>query len=79
MKNWTKYLSDEVYNRLANCKTIKKDLPELVNTKWRMYKELGKDSQGHTKEDALIAVLELLDCNGIVFDLTVEEYSELCF
>ena len=77
--HWTDYLSNDVYRRLQACRTIKDDLPELVNAKWRFMKSQGKDKQGFVKEDALIAVLELLDANSCdrVADLTVDEYEEL--
>ena len=76
---WTDYLSNDVYRRLQACRTTKDDLPELVNAKWRFMKSQGKDKQGFVKEDALIAVLELLDANSCdrVADLTVDEYEEL--
>ncbi len=77
-KGWLKYLSPDVYDRLCSCKTIRADLQELVNAKWLFYKEAGKADQGFTKEDALVDVLELLDCNSRYFDLTVDEYNELC-
>lgn len=77
-KNWKDNLSNEVYDRLCNCRTIKADLPELVNAKWLRYKDLGKAEQGFTKEDALVAVLELLDCNSCYIDLTTAEYNALC-
>ena len=75
---WLKHLSSEVYDRLCSCRTIRADLQELVNAKWLAYKEAGKADQGFTKEDALVAVLELLDCNSRYFDLTVDEYNDLC-
>lgn len=77
--NWTKYLSNDVYMRLCECRTIKSDLPMLVNAKWLDMKDKGKDKAGWTKEDALVNVLELLDCNSIswVWDLTKDEYNEL--
>lgn len=75
--HWTSYLSTEVRNRLYNCKTIKSDLKELVDAKWRAYIESGKNINGYTKEDALVSVLELLDCNSCYFDLDREEYDEL--
>lgn len=78
MAPWTENLPEEVANRLANCRTIKDDLPTLVNVRWLRYKELGKDAEGFTKEDALISVLELLDCNSCFIDLTEDEYQELC-
>lgn len=76
---WTDYLSDAVLNRLKACRTIKDDLPELVNAKWRFMKQQGKDKEGFVREDALVAVLELLDANSCdnVADLTVDEYNDL--
>lgn len=49
----------------------------LVDAKWRGYRELGKDKRGFTKEDALIYILELLDCNSCDIELTSDEYQEL--
>lgn len=77
-KRWTDYLDEGVYTRLANCRTIKSDIPRLVNAKWHSYKQAGKDQKGFTKEDALVAVLELLDENSCSFDLTQDEYNEFC-
>lgn len=78
MKNWKDYLMNEVYIRLCDCRTIKADIPQLVNAKWKSYQENGKADQGFTKEDCLIAILELLECNSCYFDLTKDEYNELC-
>lgn len=75
MDHWTNGLSSEVYERLCNCTTRKDDLSALVNARWNWYKRQGKE--GVTKEAALIDVLELLDCNGKQFDLTIEEWNEL--
>ena len=77
MKKWTEYLPSEVASRLENCRTLKCDLVNLVNAKWLSFKETGKDRLGYTKEDALVSVLELLDCNGIDFELTITEYDDL--
>ena len=79
MRKWTETLNTDVYNRLCDCHSIKDDLPILVNAKWLSYKEKGKDKEGFTKEDALVAILELLDSNGQweLADLTKEEYDEL--
>lgn len=76
-KHWTDTLQNDVYARLCNCHTIKADLPQLVNAKWLSYKENGKEEQGFIKEDALVAVLELLDCNSCYFDLSEDEYNKL--
>lgn len=73
---WTDFLSQEVYERLCACNTLKSDIPQLVNSKWKLYQETGKDKNGFTKEDALVSVLELLDCNSQSFDLTKDEYNE---
>lgn len=77
-KGWLKHLSSDVFNRLCSCRTTKEDLRELVNAKWLTYKEEGLADRGFTKEDALVAVLELLDCNSLSFDLTATEYNDLC-
>ena len=47
-KKWTDYLSEEVYIRLCECRTIKADIPELVKCKWATME------YPCTKEDALI-------------------------
>lgn len=77
-KKWTDNLSGEVYHRLCACRTIRKDLPELVNARWLGYLEDGKAARGFTSEDAVVEVLDLLDCNSCFFDLSREEYAELC-
>lgn len=74
---WTDKLENDVVKRLANCNSLKRDIEPLTNAKWAAMKEAGKDKQGFTKEDALVSVLELLDCNGQCFDLTADEYNEI--
>lgn len=74
---WTAKLENDVYKRLCNCHSLKNDIEALVNAKWGYMKETGKDREGFTREDALTSILELLDCNGQCFDLTVEEYEKL--
>ena len=66
----------DVFLRLCECRTIKKDLPILVNTAWAWMKEKNSEA---TKEDALVDVLELLDANSQweLADLTIDEYNEL--
>ncbi len=77
---WTERLKPDVLERLEHCRSRKSDVPDLVNAKWALLKQEGKDKEGFTKEDALVSVLELLDCNGqdIGAELTVDEYNELC-
>lgn len=77
MKKWTEKLPEAIYTRLCDCKTRKEDLQTLVNAKWGAYKEEGRDKRGFTKEDALIAILELLEWNSITINLTEEEYNKL--
>lgn len=74
---WTDHLENDVATRLANCNSLKIDIIPLTDAKWAAMKEAGKDKQGFTKEDALVAVLELLDSNGQCFDLTTDEYNEI--
>ena len=78
-RNWLDYLPADVRERLCNCITPRRDLPALVNAKWAWYKDKGKDKEGYTKEDALVDVLELLDCNGRDFgaDMARDEYDAL--
>lgn len=76
-KKWIDFLPEDVYQRLANCNSVKSDIPALEDAKWRGYRELGKDKCGFTKEDALISVLELLDCNSCDIELTSDEYQEM--
>lgn len=75
MKTWIDALPEEVYNRLANCRTVKADLPILLAAKYSWM----KDKTGYTKEDCLVDILELLDCNGReeVINLTIEEWESL--
>ena len=69
----------DVYHRLCACSNTKEDLPYLVNIRWMWMQSKGKDKQGFTKEDALVDILEWLDCNGQweLGDLTREEYDDL--
>ena len=75
MKKWIERISPAVYNRLEECRTIKADLPELVAARYAQYQEEGKSN--FTKEDAVIMILELLDCNGFDCVLSKDEYNEL--
>ncbi len=72
---WIQNLPNDVFSRLCCCRTIKTDIPILVNVKWSFMRDNPK-YQGFTKEDALISVLELLDSNSCYFDLTSDEYRE---
>lgn len=73
---WTDYLPRNVFNRLASCLTTRGDIPILVWAKWQHAQDTGKST---TKEDCLIDILELLECNGLenVTELTQEEWDEL--
>lgn len=76
--SWLDYLPYNVYMRLAQCQTIKGDLPILLNAKWQWAQDTGHYS-GYTKEDLLDGILELLDCNGLNIgaELTVKEWRNL--
>ena len=75
MKTWIDTLPEEVYNRLANCRTFKADLSILLAAKCSWM----KDKAGYTKEDCLVDILELLDCNGLenATELTIEKCESL--
>jgi len=70
---WTDLLESDVYKRLANCKSRKSDILPLAQAKWARM----KNKPEMTKEDALISVLELLDCNSVYIDLTKDEYNNI--
>ena len=69
---WLDALPSDARSRLANCKSTKEDILLLAKAKWA---QLKKREGGWAREDALVAVLELLDCNSQDFDLTREEYD----
>ena len=77
-KHWTDYLSHDVYMRLSNCRTTKNDLSVLIDAKWQWAQDTER-YDGYTKEDALVDILDLLDCNGLdsVTELTIEEWRNL--
>lgn len=77
---WIDKLPDDVYIRLCNCTSVKRDIPIITNVNWEVMKENGKDKEGYTKEDALVSVFDLLCDNGRAFqcELTEDEYSTLC-
>ena len=77
-QKWTDTLPADVYQRLAECHTIKADLEWLVAARWR-WLQANKPDDGFVKEDALVYILELLDCNGRtwVCDLTRDDYDAL--
>ena len=81
MKNpthWTEYLPCTVYVRLGECRTKKTDLPILLEAKWKWAQDTGRYSD-YTKEDFLVDILDLLDCNGLysVTEFTHEEWNNL--
>ena len=75
--HWTDNLQNDVRERLEACRTRRADIAPLTDVRWAAMKEQGMKEKGYTKEDALVFVLELLDCNSIHFDLTKEEYEDL--
>lgn len=74
MKNWTDDLPEDVYLRLCDCRTVRGDIQILSQSKWNHI----KGDATKCKEDALVSVLELLDCNNCdCGDLTRDEYEEI--
>lgn len=76
---WLDNVSSEVYERLANCRSRKSDILPLARAKWAYMKKQGMEAKSFQKEDALIAIMELLDCNGWSnnHDLTKDEYNDI--
>ena len=72
-KIWTDLLDEDVYNCLANCRSKKEDILPLTQAKWAILKQ----KTSFEKEDALIAILELLDCNSCEIDLSLEDYNNI--
>lgn len=70
---WTDGLEESVYTRLADCRSEKEDILPLTRAMWSHIKGSGK----YDKEDALTKVLELLDSNNCVFELTKVEYCDI--
>ena len=70
-KKWTDYLSEEVYVRLCECRTIKADNTEKEESKWKTME------YPYTKEDALIWIIDLVYMNDCFIELTTEEWDEL--
>ena len=75
---WFNYLPYNVRLRLVECRTTKTDLPILLDAKWQWAYDTGRYN-GYTKEDILVDILDLLDCNGLdsVTELTIEEWRNL--
>ena len=74
-RKWTDTLSEDVYVRLCNCRSRKEDILPLAQAKWSYIKSRFGDKYG--KEDALVSVVEHLDCNGQDFELTREEWNDI--
>ena len=73
-KTWIDNLPGDVSARLGNCVSLKSDIVPLCKAKWAYLKTR---SEKWAPEDALVSILELLDCNGRCFDLTREEYDDI--
>ena len=62
-------LTSEEYNRLCDCRSLKKDILPLA--------KCVHNNKGYDAEQSLIYVLEHLDSNSQFFDLTNEEFDEI--
>lgn len=71
---WGDSLPDDVWNRLCHCRSRKEDVLPLAQAKWQYIKNKNRE---YTKEDALVCVIEHLDCNGQDFELTREEWNDI--
>lgn len=73
-KTWLDNLPGDVRERLGNCMSRKSDIVPLCRARWAYLKTRPEKWE---PEDALVSVLELLDCNGQYFDPTREEYDDI--
>lgn len=73
-ERWIDLLDRDVYRRLANCCSKKRDIIPLTQAKWAV---LRNTPGNWSREDALIQVLELLDSNSQPIDLTKDEYDDI--
>ena len=71
---WGDSLPDDVWNRLCHCRSRKEDILPLAQAKWTY---LDSKNRKYCKEDALVCVIEHLDCNGQDFELTREEWDDI--
>lgn len=72
---WTDFLSNDVYDRLVNCKSRKSDILPIAQAKWNVFKNAPNPVLD--KEDALVTALDILDMNGNYIDLTKDEYGHI--
>ena len=71
-KEWQSHLTSGVYNRLCECTTTKKDIPQLARCFWN-YKA---KQDGMTEQECLDYILTwVLDWNGGMWDYTEDEYD----
>lgn len=72
-KEWQSHLTSGVYQRLCECTTTKKDIPQLARCFWN-YKA---KEDGMTEQECLDYILTwVLDWNGGVWDYTQDEYDD---
>lgn len=72
--SWQDHLPNDVFDRLSSCRSLKRDILPMAVAYWN-YKL--KNKSGYEPEDALIAILEWVDCNGQDIDFTIDEYKDL--
>lgn len=79
---WEDFMPYNVFIRLAQCQTVKSDVPILTKTLW-LYEHYKAKKEGlkasYTKAEALDDVIELLCANGLedITAFTDEEYSNI--
>lgn len=72
-KEWQSHLTSGVYQRLCECTTTKKDIPQLARCFWN-YKA---KEDGMTEQECLDYILTwVLDWNGSMWDYTEDEYDD---
>lgn len=73
--DWQDHLPEDVYSRLCECRSTKKDIVPLARTFWNYSHRVEKNNM--TEQDCLDFILEwVLDWNGGMWDYTQDEYDE---
>lgn len=75
-KKWTDLLDEHIYARLCNCCSRRTDILPLARAKYCFEKSRNEE---YKKEQALIEILDHLDCNSQFFDLSQAEYDGILF
>lgn len=73
-KIWQSYLSEDVYDRLCDCTSMKKDIIPLASAYYNYSPDVSR--KGMSKQDCLDYILQwVLEWNGALWSYSDEEYQ----